>query len=139
MATLRRLGMNDSDAAGELTRLFADPDAGPGDLPAWLANESNVMIGAWLDDEPAGMVYGYFLPRPDARADMLLLYSIDVAPAARRQGIGRSLLEAFRREAPEGVWLVTNDSNTAAIALYGAAGAVRPHPDDAMLRFGPLA
>ncbi len=139
MTTIRRVGVDDADEARELTRLFADPEAGPGDLAAWLAAKSNVMIGAWEDQQPVGMVYGYFLPRPDDQPDMLLLYSIDVAPDARRQGIGRALLDAFRREAPAGVWLITNESNTAAMALYGSADAVRPHKDDAMLRFKPLA
>lgn len=77
MQSIRRLAPADRGAAATLCSLFAETADGlgaeAGDLGAWLTDDRNVMIGAWVDGEPAGMVYGYRLPRPDGRADMLLL------------------------------------------------------------------
>ena len=134
MTEIRRLRPGDEEAARAFTALYADPDAGPGDLAAWLANPHNVMVGAFKDGAPAGMAYGHVLERPDDRPDMLLLYSIDVGEAFRRRGIGTALTRAFAAEGADGAWLVTNVSNEAAMRMYGAAGGERPHDDDAMFR-----
>lgn len=63
------------------------------------------------------------------------MYEIGVDHAARRRGIGRALLTAFRDQAvSEGhrkMWLFTDEDNHAAKALYEAAGGQpSPHDDD---------
>lgn len=55
-----------------------------------------------------------------------ILYSMWVAPVARRRGIGRGLVHAViewarARDLPA-VWLWVNDANTAALRMYTAAG-----------------
>lgn len=92
-------------------------------------------VAAFADSRPVGLAYGYLLPVPGEKADMLLLYSIDVAEGWRRRVLGTQLVEALRRYAPDSMWLLTNASNEAAMALYEQAGGERPHPDDVLFRF----
>ncbi|MFQ9855805.1 MAG: ribosomal protein S18-alanine N-acetyltransferase [Ruminococcus callidus] len=55
--------------------------------------------------------------------DAVNLDDIAVAPAFRRQGIGRQLLDWAHRQFPENeFWLEVRESNAAAIALYESAG-----------------
>ena len=135
MTRIVRLGPGDVQDARRLVHAFLGEPARPVDLRGWLWDRRNVMVGAFEEGEPAGLVYGHHLPRPDATGDMLLLYSIDVAEPHRRRGLGRRLVDAFREHAgPGGTWLVTNESSEAAMELYRSCGAVRPHRDDVMLR-----
>ena len=131
----RRLGPADAGAAVALVATFFEQPAGEDSLRAWLADDDRVMIGVWQDDEPAGILYGYFLARPDGLPDMLLVYSIDVAARFRRQGCARAMLAVALSARRGSVWLLTNESNAAAMALYREAGGTRPNPDDVMFRF----
>ena len=55
--------------------------------------------------------------------DAVNLDDIAVAPAFRRQGIGRQLLDWAHRQFPENeFWLEVRESNAATIALYESAG-----------------
>lgn len=129
---IRVLHPGDERAATTLTALFADAASVPGNLEAWLADDHNLMLGAWLDGQPAGMAYGHHLPRPDSQPDMLLLYSIDVAEACRGQGIGTALVRTFGVQSRGSFWTITNASNEAAMRMYQAAGGTRPNDDDVM-------
>jgi ribosomal-protein-alanine N-acetyltransferase len=70
--------------------------------------------------EPAGFVIGW-----TAAGDCEML-SLGVVPAARRQGLGRHLVEAFTGHARElgsaALFLEVAEDNGAALALYAAAG-----------------
>ena len=51
------------------------------------------------------------------------MMNVAVAPAFRRQGIGRQLLDWAHGQFPESeFWLEVRESNAAAIALYESAG-----------------
>ena len=61
----------------------------------------------------------------------LLLYSVDVAEAHRRRGVGRAMLERLKALCTErgwaGMWVLSNrGQNTAALRLYESAGGVSP-------------
>jgi [ribosomal protein S18]-alanine N-acetyltransferase len=57
----------------------------------------------------------------------MFLYELAVDEPARRQGIGRALVEALARLARErgcyGMFVLTDDDNVAALATYRSAGA----------------
>ena len=130
-----RLTPDDAELAGALAETVGGDRPKADDMREWLAEPTVVAIGAWVDAQPAGFVWGHLLPRYD-RAPMLLLYSIDVAATHRQAGIGTALIEAMRTCDPGGgMWVLTNEANRAAIALYAGAGATRPHADDVMFRF----
>jgi ribosomal protein S18 acetylase RimI-like enzyme len=82
-----------------------------------------------LDDgAPVGVAYGYEMVRPEGFW-MLLLYEIGVVEEARRQGVGRQLLDAFvamaRSKGHRKMWLFTDAGNDAARRLYAGAGGER--------------
>jgi len=132
---VRRLGPDEADLA---RTLVAAIDRTPGDIAAWLADDRNVMVAALVDGAPAGMAYGYQLPRVDDRPVALLLYSIDTLPAFRRRGVATALVAEMRRQSPGGMWLVTNESTPGTMGLYGNAGGQRLFPDDVLFSFDPL-
>lgn len=76
----------------------------------------------------AGRVYGHELVHPDGERTMLL-YALDVAERARRQGYAKALITAFidhaRARSCTEVWVLTDDTNPAASSTYRAAGGTR--------------
>lgn len=59
----------------------------------------------------------------------MLLYSLDVVESAQKRGHGRTLVEAFvdhaRSSGCTEVWVLTEDTNAAALATYASAGGTR--------------
>ena len=81
---------------------------------------------AFLDGEPAGLV------NLGIRGDEGWIGGLGVVAAARRRGLGRTLMEAAHAEARargvRRVWLEVIDTNTSAFALYEQLGK-GPHGD----------
>lgn len=84
-----------------------------------------------------GSLTGFALRHPHRRDPQFLLYDIDVSAEHRNRGIGKALVEAFISEARAAgayeVWLLTNESNEAAMTMYAGCGLTRPNRDDVML------
>ena len=132
---IRRLGPTDAEGVRELAQRLAEASGSPARIEAWLADERNVAVAAFEEGQAIGLAYGYRLPRLDERPDGLLLYSIGVVERERLRGIGTQLVDAMRRHAPGRMWLLTNESNEAAMTLYERAGGARPHADDVLWTF----
>jgi ribosomal protein S18 acetylase RimI-like enzyme len=105
-------------------------------LVEFLADDARYLLLAIEDGRVVGSVNGYALFRPHTREPQFFLYEIDVRPECRRRGIGKALVAGFvaaARAAKAGeVWVLTNQSNEAAMALYGSCGLRREHSDDVM-------
>jgi ribosomal protein S18 acetylase RimI-like enzyme len=123
---IRRLEPSDRDIAADACRTFGfsgelQPDAFLDDphCHLFIAEEAHRVLG-W--------VYGHELLHPDGERTMLL-YSLDVAPRARRRGLGRALTEAFvahaRAQGAAEVWVLTEADNAAGLATYASAGGRR--------------
>ncbi len=106
-------------------------DAEQGGL--FLQNPDNLLAVAWWDGRLCGFVSAHRLQRFDRRRAEVLLYEIGVDERFQRRGIGRALNAEIIRWAGEvaadEVWVLTNRSNTAAMALYQAAGGEEDEPD----------
>ena len=106
---------------------------------AFVTNPDNLLLLATTPDLICGIVIAHRLQRLDALRAEVLLYSIDVHEAMRRQGIGRALVDATTAWARElnadCTWVLTERSNHAAMALYRAAGGTDDIPDVAMFTF----
>jgi len=81
--------------------------------------------------EPVGFVSGVEMTHP-AKGTEMFLYELGVGEPARRQGIGRSLVEALAALAKErgcyDMWTGTDTDNVAARATYARAGAQTSPP-----------
>ncbi|MDQ2653227.1 MAG: GNAT family N-acetyltransferase [Chloroflexota bacterium] len=105
----------------------------------FVANPDNLLLLATTPDLICGIVIAHRLQRLDALRAEVLLYSIDVHEAMRRQGIGHALIDATtawaRELGADNTWVLTERSNHAAMALYRAAGGSDDIPDVAMFTF----
>ncbi len=104
----------------------------------FLVNPAAIAFVATNDGQIVGWAWGYRQIRPDGR-DQVLLYEIGAAAEWRRRGVGTALLRAVldlaRDEGFVRVWLCTNETNTAAMALYRAEGGRRFQNDDVVFRW----
>ncbi|MFD9353345.1 GNAT family N-acetyltransferase [Streptomyces sp. NPDC060031] len=92
----------------------------------FLAAAGHLMLIAYVDGVPAGMVSGIEMSHPDKGTEMCL-YELSVDEGYRRRGIGRALTEALAAEAKAhgcyGMWVGVDTDNGAALATYASAGA----------------
>jgi len=91
-----------------------------------LADDRHLFVVACVDDNPVGYAFGYRLCRFDGCSSVMFIYEVEVVERHRRQGIGRALIEEMKTLAKEDgcyqMFLHTNRSNEAAMALYQSAG-----------------
>ncbi len=96
-----------------------------------LADENLVSVVAVEDGQVVGFIYGHILRRFEAVS--FFIYSVDVAEDFRRRGIANAMIETLSELGREGRWdemfVFTNLSNDAAMALYAGAGGVSPPPN----------
>jgi ribosomal protein S18 acetylase RimI-like enzyme len=127
---LRWMTPDDVDALVDAGELF-DHAARPEWAARFLAEPTHHLCVAYEDGRPAGFVSGVETTHPDKGTEMFL-YELGVAEESRRRGIGRALVEALARRARErgcdGMWVLTDDDNEAALATYRSAGAGEPSP-----------
>lgn len=139
MLEIFQLGPEDATRAQANCALFWDMSAADDNLNAYLKDPNCLLLVAEIDGEPVGQIVGYLLQRWDSKRPKLFLYSIDVVASHRRQGIARRLLEALLRigeDAGSGsVFVITSESNTAAMHLYPVLGGTRINPDDVMFEW----
>jgi ribosomal protein S18 acetylase RimI-like enzyme len=95
-------------------------------LAASLATPSCYVLLATEAGAPVGFVSAYRFPRLDHASDQAYVFDIEVAPAARRRGVGRRLLTALLAACwADGVtwaWAGTARENAAARRLFEAVG-----------------
>ena len=134
-AVVLRARQSDLEFAREAIGLsnFTDDTA----LTNFLANPSHYFLVAIDDDRVVGSLYGYALQRPDRGQPQFFLYSIDVRPECWNRGIGTALVKQFvdegRRAGAFEIWVLTNESNKAAMAMYANAGLQRRNVGDVCL------
>ncbi|MES1169708.1 MAG: ribosomal protein S18-alanine N-acetyltransferase [Leifsonia sp.] len=130
---IRRAALDDLDAIMELETSTFTTDAWSRDMMrAELASPHGYyLVVDGTADDPIGGYAGLLAPADSGQAD---IQTIAVAPGARRQGLGRSLMVALldeaRRRGATQVFLEVRADNPAAQTLYTSLGfeqiAVRP-------------
>jgi ribosomal protein S18 acetylase RimI-like enzyme len=114
----------------------------PVDLDAtrrFLEDEANRLVIAYVDGEPAGFVSGTELTHPDKDRPELFLNELGVDAAYRGRGIAQALVarlwELAQSRGCRGMWVLTDEANTAAKRVYAATGGSR-QADQVMFGWG---
>jgi len=133
---IKDLHLSTSDNSVENAR----PALNDGALRTFLSDGDNYLLVADDAGKAVGSLYGYRLLSPYRAEPQYLLYAIDVRPEYRGKGIGTALVKQFIEAAREGraceVWVVTGETNRAAMQMYARAGMVRRNQDDVMMEIG---
>lgn len=136
MITVRPLQAGELDAAAELFDRYRQFYEQPADrararrfIAERLAHGDAVLLVAEVAGQLRGLCQLYPLFDSIQAAPIYLLSDLYVHPEARRQGLGRRLLQAAedraRADGRVGLELTTAHSNTTAQALYESMGWVR--------------
>ena len=108
-----------------------------GEAGVHLSSSAEIYVVAELSNDIVGFAYGYVVPR--FRKRVLFIYSVDVAPEARRRGVATTMLKSLKDRGKSGAWsemfVMTNASNKPAMALYRRAGGKCPNHDDVLFDF----
>ncbi len=136
--SVRRANPGDDDLiAAVFARLndTADPDA----IRQFLDSPMDHVVLAEIDGELAGIAMAHELRRLDRMRGELFLYSIDTVERFQRRGVARAMIEELRRIGrdlglPE-MFVLTNESNSAAMALYANTGGKREGDDVVMFDY----
>jgi ribosomal protein S18 acetylase RimI-like enzyme len=136
--TITRAGVSALELAVEAVRDVHERDVpDEGALEEFLSDNARYLLLAVESGRVVGSLNGYALRHPNRREPAFLLYEIDVREECRNRGIGKALVNRFVAEARSAgafeVWVVTNQSNGPAMAMYRHCGLTRPNPDDVML------
>ena len=106
-------------------------------LAEFLANPAHHLVLAIEEDKVVGSLYGYALQHPYRSEPQFFLYGIDIRSEYRNQHIGSALVDEFIAQARQArafeVWVLTSESNKAAMAMYAHSGLRRSSTDDVML------
>ena len=126
-----------ADDVRAAAHLFDDP---PDEVAtdAFLGDERHHLLIALVDDNPAGFVSAVELLHPDKARPEMFLYELGTDERYRRRGVASALLASLvricRARGCGEMFVLTDDSNEAAIAAYQKSGAVR-EADSAMLHW----
>jgi aminoglycoside 3-N-acetyltransferase I len=105
----------------------------------FLASATNLLLAAFVGDEPIGQLLAYELIRRHGDGKMMFIYEIGVHDDHRRNGVGRLLLaklkEICRQRGITRAFVITNERNQAAMSFYRALGATRDAGDEAVFDF----
>ena len=122
-----RMGQGDDArvrAAGHLFDQSPDDEA----TAKFLADPGHHLLIAYIDGTPAGFVSGVEVTHPDKKTEMFL-YELGVDEQFRRRGIGVALVRALVDLATDrgcrGMWVLADEDNAAAKAMYRKGGAGR--------------
>jgi ribosomal protein S18 acetylase RimI-like enzyme len=122
---VRRLGPGDDAVVIAAGALFDDPPEAEATAQFLADPRHHLLIAYDVAGQPIGFVSGVEVTHPDKGTEMFL-YELSVEEPSRRQGVGRTLVEALDALARErdcyGMWVITDVDNEAARATYAGAG-----------------
>lgn len=103
----------------------------------FLANPDNALFLGLIDDQPVGFLTAHRLQRFDRRQAEVLLYEVGVLEPFRRKGVAKALIAELKtwtkKINADEIWVLTEQSNLPAVALYQSAGAQAPQAGDDLM------
>jgi aminoglycoside 6'-N-acetyltransferase I len=125
VALVRVLGPADAKLLDNVAEGVFDDPVIPAIAAEFLNDPRHALCVAIVDGVVAGMASGVRYVHPDKPSEFWV-NEVGVAPAYHRQGLGKQimaeLLAHARREGCREAWVLTDDDNTAARALYRSVG-----------------
>jgi aminoglycoside 6'-N-acetyltransferase I len=122
---VRVLGPADLQVLDNVAEGVFDHAVDPKLAAEFLGDERHALSVAIVDGVVAGMASGVRYVHPD-KASEFWINEVGVGPAYQRQGLARRIVDELlahaRRQGCREAWVLTDDDNTAARALYRAAG-----------------
>jgi len=138
MVEFKRLTIDDVDIYQSVVKEFRDQDVTKEKAESFLSNPTNIVYVAHDQRKAAGYIMCYRMNRMDNGHDIMTIFHLFVLETYRRQGIARHLmdlaLDYAKREELHYVFLITQNDNTAANALYLSCGGYN-HPKDKEVYF----
>jgi GNAT superfamily N-acetyltransferase len=91
----------------------------------FLSDDRHHLVLGYVQDRPAGFASAVEVFHPDKRSE-LFLNEIDVVEGERRRGVARALIEELKQIGRElgcvNMWVLTDEDNAPAMALYRTTG-----------------
>ena len=128
---IRQPGPGEEEAVLAAEELFDNPPDAEATRRFLTEPTHHLLIAFDGEGRAVGFVSGVEVTHPDKGTEMFV-YELSVEKDARRQGVGRKLVEALEAVARErecyGMWVLTDHDNEAALATYARAGGrASPH------------
>lgn len=105
----------------------------------YFRNENNYLLGFIEDNKVVGILLAYILERCDGRNNMVYVHEVNVLKEYRKRGIGKKLINELKKVCEEKeymkIFLITNNSNSPAVALYESTGGKLIGDDDVVYEF----
>ena len=119
--TLHLMGPDDLERLMAVDEGLFDNPVRPDQASAFLNDPAHLMVMAFAGGEAVGMATGQVMLHPD-KAPAFFIAEVGTRDDWQRQGIAKQmcarLIEEARKRGCEGIWLATEEDNTAARALY---------------------
>ena len=132
------MGQGDEDEVARFEEAF-DNAVNSEETRRFLDDERHHLLLGYVDDQPAGFVSAVEVFHPDKPSE-LFLNEIGVIDGARRRGVARALIEELKRVGRErgcvGIWVLTDEDNTAAMSLYRSTGGRWDGNPQVMFEYG---
>ena len=131
MSTIVRLSADNAGLLADVADEVFDEPVDAARLAAYVAARGHFMLLALDGGKVVAQVAAVIHRHPDKKTE-LYIDEVGVAPAYRRQGLARSMLDRMfaigRAEGCEEAWVGTEHDNAAARRLYETRGGTTPEP-----------
>ena len=138
----RRLSVSDLEMVMRLNETYRQGFANRENAYAFLVQPQNWFFACVEDGHILGFCQGYACVRLNEAGALLYIHELAVLPAYRRQGIGKAMLDTLkilcRLSGIRRLFLITQQSNQPARALYDSARGRPAHRDDLVYVFDDL-
>ena len=139
MIDVKLLGPNDFEILSSIApHVFDDPINFSSTLE-FLSDPRHRLVVALDDTLVVGFVSAVVYLHPDKQTPELWINEVGVAPSHQGQGIGKRLMKKVLETAKESgcseAWVLTEQDNAAAIALYKSTSGREEKPNPVMFTF----
>jgi len=139
MPEIKLLGSADLDLLSNVAADVFDDPIVPSAAQEFLKDPRHRLVVALEKNLVVGFVSAVLYLHPYKASPELWINEIGVSPEYQQRGIGKALLQYLLDHAKQSgcteIWVLTDRSNLAAMAMYKSVGGVETLPDPTMFTF----